>query len=252
MKVLIIEDDPHVTKSLELTLREEGHSAESSGSGEDGLQIARLYDFDALIVDLGLPDLGGFQLLRRLREEGRKTPVIVLTGEADVDTTVDCLNAGADDFLTKPYRTRELLARLQAVVRRSQGGADNQIKIGPVVVDLGRKAVFGETESGAQRSLGLTKTEYQIFEILAVNRSRTVGKTYLYDRLYDFAEEEAPTMKVIDVYIHKVRQKLRSVVEGRLQIETVWGQGYRLARQAGESGEGEDFWRGAGVARAGT
>ena len=239
MKILIVEDDPVVAQSLKLTLRQNGHTTDTTESGEDGVEIAKLYDYDVLIVDLGLPDMNGSEVLKRLRDEGCDTPILVLTANADLDTTVLCLQAGADDFVAKPFRTGELLARLEAVVRRNRGIAENKIKIGPVTLDLHWKEVLGEAEDGSQQPLGLTKMEFQILEIMFLNKNRTVSKPRIYEHIYDFGSDDAPTPKIIDVYVHKIRKKLKRVVRDRITIEPVWGMGYRLVGPDRQDGDTE-------------
>ena len=221
MRVLIVEDDPATSKSLELMLKAAGMVVDTAGMGEDGLEIGRLYEYDIILLDIVLPDIGGYDVLKRLRAARNDTPVLILSGLTGPDKRVKGLGFGADDFLTKPFDRAELLARIQAIVRRSKGHAQSVIKTGKLTVNLDRHAVDVEGSP-----LHLTGKEYGILELLALRKGQTLTKEQFLNHLYGGMDE--PELKIIDVFICKLRKKLAGATGGSNYIETVWGRGYVL------------------------
>ncbi len=188
--------------------------------GEDGLEIGKLYDYDLIILDIMLPDMDGYEVLRRLRDSRVTTPVLILSGLSEMDDKIKGLGFGADDYLTKPFDRRELLARVQAIVRRSQGHAKSTIEVGKLAVDLSERQVSFDGQS-----VHLTGKEYGIMELLAMRQGNTLSKEMFLNHLYGGMDE--PELKIIDVFICKLRKKL-SAAGGDKYIHTVWGRGYVL------------------------
>lgn len=219
MRALVVEDDPVTAQLVRRTLEAEGVVVEATDSGEDAVELGKLYDFDVVVLDLRLPDLDGNEVLRGLRTADVRTAVLVLSSVQDQNSKVDMLTAGADDFLTKPFDRSEFLARVQAVVRRSRGHAASTIKIGRMCIDLNERAV---TIDG--RSLHVTGKEYGILELLALRKGMTLTKNMFLDHLYGGIDE--PEQKIIDVFICKLRKKIAAISSDAHGIETVWGQGY--------------------------
>lgn len=229
MRVLLVEDDPSTAKSIELMLRSEGYIVDTTDLGEDGLEIGKIYDYDIIILDLMLPDLDGYEVLKRLRAAKVETPILILSGLSELDSKLKGLGFGADDYLTKPFDKRELQARLQAIVRRSKGHAQSVIKTGPVTVNLDTRTVDVEGQP-----LHLTGKEYGILELLSLRKGTTLTKEMFLNHLYGGMDE--PEVKIIDVFICKLRKKLAQATGGDSCIETVWGRGYVL-RDPGSSVE---------------
>ena len=221
MRVLIVEDDPLTSKSVELTLRNAGMVVDTSALGEDGLEIGKLYEYDIILLDLVLPDMDGYEVLRRLRSAKVETPVLILSGLSDAEKKVKGLGIGADDYLTKPYDRAELVARIQAIVRRSKGHAESVIRTGKLSINLERRSV---EVNGAP--LHLTGKEYGILELLSLRKGQTLTKEHFLNHLYGGIDE--PELKIIDVFICKLRKKLSQATSGDNYIETVWGRGYVL------------------------
>jgi two-component system cell cycle response regulator CtrA len=196
--------------------------------GEQGVDLGKLYDYDIILLDLNLPDMSGFQVLRSLRVAKVKTPILILSGIAGVENKVKGLGFGADDYLTKPFYKDELVARIHAIVRRSRGHAQSVIQTGELVVNLDSKTVAIN-----QVRVHLTGKEYQMLEFLSLRRGTTLTKEMFLSQLYGGMEE--PEIKIIDVFICKLRKKLASASNGNDYIETVWGRGYMLR----EPNEGE-------------
>lgn len=221
MRVLLVEDDYAVSQSIEAMLKKEGMVVDSTDLGEDGLDIAKLYDYDIIILDLMLPDMNGYEVLKNLRNSKVNTPVLILSGLSEPDKKVKGLGYGADDYLTKPFDKSELLARIQAVVRRSKGHSNSVIKTGGVEIDLDTQTV---TVNG--KTLHLTGKEYGIMELLSLRKGATLNKDQFLNHLYGGIDE--PELKIIDVFICKLRKKLEKASGGKNYIETVWGRGYVL------------------------
>jgi two-component system, cell cycle response regulator CtrA len=221
MRVLLVEDDSNTAQSIELMLKSENFIVDSTDLGEDGLEIGKLYDYDIILLDLMLPDIDGYEVLRRLRSARVNTPILILSGLSELDNKIKGLGFGADDYLTKPFDKRELIARIQAIVRRSKGHSDSVIKTGKLSVNLDTRVVEVEGQP-----LHLTGKEYGILELLSLRKGTTLTKEMFLNHLYGGMDE--PELKIIDVFICKLRKKLANASEGRNFIETVWGRGYVL------------------------
>ena len=221
MRVLLVEDDTSTAKSIELMLKSEGFIVDSTDLGEDGLEIGKLYDYDIIILDLMLPDIDGYEVLRRLRSARVRTPILILSGLSEPDKKVRGLGFGADDYLTKPFDKGELVARIQAIVRRSKGFSESVIRTGKLLVNLDTRTVDVEGQP-----LHLTGKEYGILELLSLRKGTTLTKEMFLNHLYGGMDE--PELKIIDVFVCKLRKKLASATGGDNYIETVWGRGYVL------------------------
>ena len=221
MRILIIEDDEITASSVDLFLKSESFRTHIETLGEEALEVAKHYEYDAILMDLNLPDMPGIEVLKKLRLNKVNTPVLVLSGQADMDTKLKCLGAGADDYLTKPANHAELAARLRAVVRRAKGHAQSVIQIGNLAVNLDIKSA----EIDGER-VPLSCKEYQMLELLALRRGTTLTKETFLNHLY--GEMDEPEAKIIDVFVCKLRKKLAAFTTGRNYIETVWGQGYLI------------------------
>ena len=221
MRVLLIEDDSATAQGIELMLKSEGFNIYSTDLGEEGIDLGKLYDYDIIVLDLTLPDMHGYDVLKQLRVARVNTPILILSGTADIDTKVRGLGYGADDYMTKPFNKDELIARINAIVRRSKGHAHSVIKTGDIVVNLDAKT----TEAHGQR-VHLTGKEYQMLELLSLRKGTTLTKEMFLNHLYGGMDE--PELKIIDVFICKLRKKLSHACGGSNYIETVWGRGYVL------------------------
>jgi two-component system, cell cycle response regulator CtrA len=230
MRVLLVEDDSSTAKSIELMLHSEGFIVDTTDLGEDGLEIGKLYDYDIIILDLMLPDIDGYEVLRRLRAARVNTPILILSGLSELDHKIKGLGFGADDYLTKPFDKRELIARIQAIVRRSKGHSDSVIKTGRLTVNLDTRTVMVD-----ERPLHLTGKEYGILELLSLRKGTTLTKEMFLNHLYGGMDE--PELKIIDVFVCKLRKKLANATDGSNYIETVWGRGYVLRDPAGAGSE---------------
>ena len=228
MRVLLIEDDSAVAQSIELMLKSESFNVYTTDLGEEGVDLGKLYDYDIILLDLNLPDMSGYDVLKQLRVSKIKTPILILSGLAGIEDKVKGLGVGADDYMTKPFHKDELVARIHAIVRRSKGHAQSVIQTGDLVVNLDTKTV----EVGGQR-VHLTGKEYQMLELLSLRKGTTLTKEMFLNHLYGGMDE--PELKIIDVFICKLRKKLANASEGRNFIETVWGRGYVL-REPHEAG----------------
>jgi two-component system, cell cycle response regulator CtrA len=226
MRVLLVEDDSATAQSIELMLRAEGFICDTTDLGEDGLEIGKLYDYDIIILDLMLPDIDGYEVLRRLRAARVKTPILILSGLNELDAKIKGLGFGADDFLTKPFDRRELIARIQAIVRRAKGHSESVIRTGKLLVNLDSRVVEVEGQP-----LHLTGKEYGILELLSLRKGTTLTKEMFLNHLYGGMDE--PELKIIDVFVCKLRKKLATATGGENYIETVWGRGYVLRDPVG-------------------
>ncbi len=221
MRALLIEDDAGVAKSIELMLKAESIYVYKTDFGEEGIDLAKIYDYDVVLLDLNLPDISGYEVLRSLRSAKVHTPILILSGLSGIEDKIRGLGLGADDYLPKPFHKDELVARIHAIVRRSKGHAVSIIAIGDLIVDLEARKVelYGQ-------KLHLTGKEYQMLELLALRKDSTLTKEMFLNHLYGDLDE--PDAKIIDVFICKIRKKLINASGGRDYIETVWGRGYTL------------------------
>jgi two-component system cell cycle response regulator CtrA len=225
MKVLLIEDEYVTSRGIELVLHGENIYVDIASEGEEGIDFARHFDYDAVILDLNLPDISGFEVLRTLRRAGIGTPVIILSGSTTIDSKVKALNHGADDYMTKPFSNEELVGRLRALVRRSKGYSDSRISFGPMTLDLVAKTV----ESDGRR-VRLSGKEYQILELLSLRRGVAVSKETLINHIY--SDGEGPDSPTIGLFMCRLRKKLAAASGGEHYIETVRDQGYLMPRAA--------------------
>ena len=221
MRVLLIEDDSATAQSIELMLKSEGFNVYTTDLGEEGIDLGKVYDYDIILLDLNLPDMSGFEVLRSLRVSKVKTPILILSGLPGIEDKVRGLGFGADDYMTKPFHKNELVARIHAIVRRSKGHAQSVIQTGDLLVRLDTKTV---EVNGAR--VHLTRKEYQMLELLSLRKGTTLTKEMFLNHLYGGMDE--PELKIIDVFTCKLRKKLANASNGKNYIETVWGRGYVL------------------------
>jgi len=220
MRILLVEDDNDLQTSLAEILRGAGYAVDVSGDGIEGLFYGQEYPLDLAIIDLGLPGLPGLDLIRKLREQERQFPILILTARADWQDKVEGLEAGADDYLTKPFHPEELKARVGALLRRSAGHAQPLIEHGPLKIDLVSQRVFN-----GEQEIDLTTYEYKVFEYLLMHPDAVVTKTVLSEHIYE--EDADRDSNVIEVFVGRLRRKIDP--EGLLNpIETLRGRGYRL------------------------
>ncbi|MCA8868058.1 MAG: response regulator transcription factor [Rhodobacteraceae bacterium] len=221
MRILLVEDDPTTSKSIELMLANANLNVYATDLGEEGIDLAKLYDYDLILLDLNLPDMNGHEVLRQLRRARIDTPILILSGNDDADNKIRGFGFGADDYLTKPFHREELIARIHAIIRRSKGHAQSIIQTGQITVNLDAKTV--EVDG---ISVHLTGKEYQMLELLSLRKGTTLTKEMFLNHLYGGMDE--PELKIIDVFICKLRKKLSVATGGDNHIETVWGRGYVL------------------------
>ena len=230
MRVLLVEDDEATAKSLDLMLSSEGYNLYATDLGEEGLDLGKIYDYDIIILDLNLPDMDGYEVLKKLRLAKVETPILILSGMNEPDDKIKGLCFGADDYLTKPFNKGELIARINAIVRRSKGHAQSVIDTGKMSVNLDTKQVEVEGQP-----VHLTGKEYGILELLSLRKGTTLTKEMFLNHLYGGMDE--PELKIIDVFVCKLRKKIGQATGGNNYNETVWGRGYVLrdpvAEQAG-------------------
>ena len=220
MRVLLVEDDLTVARGLSLMLKSGGAVVDHSDTGEEALELARHYDYDVVLLDLMLPDVEGYEVVRRMRAARVETPVLILSGLSRPQAKVKGFAAGADDFMTKPFDKAELLARIQAVLRRSKGYSQPTLRIGDVVLNLDSREV-----TVGSKIVHLTGKEYSILELLVLRKGMVLTKEAFLNHLYGGMDE--PEMKIIDVFICKLRKKLAQAGASSL-IGTVWGRGYMV------------------------
>jgi two-component system, OmpR family, response regulator PhoP len=220
MRILVVEDEPALQQQVRSQLEAQGYTVDCTGEGKEGLYLASEYPYDAAIVDIGLPGLSGLDIIARLRSRGSHLPILVLTARGRWQDKVQGLETGADDYLTKPFETEELLARLKALLRRAAGAAQEVLRCGPIALNLGAQRV-----SVDDQEVELTSYEYRLLEHLMRERRRVLSKDELAAHLYPHDEER--DSNVIEVLIGRLRRKLDP--DGRLQpVETVRGRGYRF------------------------
>ncbi|TCO69766.1 response regulator transcription factor CtrA [Rhodovulum euryhalinum] len=221
MRVLLVEDDPTTAKSIELMLTHANLNVYTTDLGEEGIDLAKLYDYDLILLDLNLPDMNGHEVLRQLRLARVDTPILILSGAADTENKIKGFGFGADDYMTKPFHREELVARIHAIIRRSKGHSQSIIRTGRIEVNLDAKTVDVEG-----KPVHLTGKEYQMLELLSLRKGTTLTKEMFLNHLYGGMDE--PELKIIDVFICKLRKKLAQATGGETYIETVWGRGYVL------------------------
>ncbi|MCX7888172.1 MAG: response regulator transcription factor [Rhodobacteraceae bacterium] len=226
MRILLVEDDPTTSRSIELMLTHANLNVYCTDLGEEGIDLAKLYDYDLILLDLNLPDMNGHEVLRQLRMSKITTPILILSGSDDTENKLKGFGFGADDYLTKPFHREELVARIHAIIRRSKGHAQSVIRTGKVAVNLDAKTVEVDGET-----VHLTGKEYQMFELLSLRKGTTLTKEMFLNHLYGGMDE--PELKIIDVFICKLRKKLAEATGGENYIETVWGRGYVLRDPVG-------------------
>ncbi len=220
MRVLLVEDDLTAARGVSLMLKGVGAVIDHSESGEEALELLRHYDYDVVLLDLVLPDVEGYEVVRRMRVARNDTPVLILSGQTRPQAKVKGLGMGADDFITKPFDKAELLARMQAVVRRSKGFSQPTVRIGAVELNLDSREV-----SVDGREVHLTGKEYSILELLVLRKGMVLTKEAFLNHLYGGMDE--PEIKIIDVFVCKLRKKLAAAGADNL-IGTVWGRGYMI------------------------
>jgi len=227
MRVLLIEDDSTTARSVSLILKSEGFNVYTTDLGEEGIDLSKVYDYDIILLDLNLPDMSGFEVLRSLRAAKVQTPTLILSGHAGVEDKIKGFGFGADDYMTKPFHKDELVARIHAIVRRSRGHAQSVIEIDDLVVNLDTRTT---TINGTP--VHLTPKEYQMLELLSLRKGMTMSKEMFLNHLYGGMDE--PSQKIIDVFMCKLRKKLANASGGKDYIETVWGRGYVLRQPTDE------------------
>ncbi|MFH5924836.1 response regulator transcription factor CtrA [Roseomonas xinghualingensis] len=220
MRVLLVEDDLTTARGITLMLKSQSMIVDSADTGEEALEMARLYDYDIVVLDLMLPDMEGYEVVRRLRAGRSTTPVLILSGLSRPGAKVKGFGLGADDFIVKPFDSQELIARIQAIVRRAKGFAQPNVTVGSLTLDLGAREA-----SVAGRVVHLTGKEYAILELLTLRKGMVMTKEAFLNHLYGGMDE--PEVKIIDVFICKLRKKLSQAGCEEL-IGTVWGRGYVL------------------------
>ncbi|HOZ32019.1 MAG TPA: response regulator transcription factor [Tabrizicola sp.] len=221
MRILLVEDDPTTSRSIELMLTHANLNVYCTDMGEDGVDLAKLYDYDLILLDLNLPDMSGHDVLRQIRQARVETPILILSGSDDTENKLKGFGFGADDYLTKPFHREELVARIHAIIRRSKGHSQSVIKTGEISVNLDAKTVDVDG-----KTVHLTGKEYQMLELLSLRKGTTLTKEMFLNHLYGGMDE--PELKIIDVFICKLRKKLAEATGGANYIETVWGRGYVL------------------------
>src|SRR6204780_385158 len=227
MRVLLVEEDLIAARGITLMLKAAGAVVDQTDSGEDALELLRHYEYDIVLLDLALPDIEGFEVVRRLRVARNDTPVLILSGLTRPAAKVKGLGLGADDFITKPFDRAELLARIQAVVRRSKGFSQSTLYVGPLRLNMDSREV---TIDG--RTVPLTGKEYSILELLVLRKGMVLTKEAFLNHLYGGMDE--PEMKIIDVFVCKLRKKLLQAGADNM-IGTVWGRGYMIREPVDDS-----------------
>lgn len=219
MRILIVEDEPSLRVQIAQAFKDEGYVAETAADGEQGLYMAQEYPIDLAVIDLGLPKLGGIDIIKKIRKAGRTVPVLILTARDGWQSKVEGLEAGADDYLVKPFDTPELLARVRALLRRTGGWASSTLTSGPYALDTGSKQL--QVNGG---NVDLTSYEYRVLEYLLTHAGKVISKSELSEHLY--SEETERDSNVIEVFIRRLRQKLDPEATVN-PITTLRGSGYR-------------------------
>ena len=224
MRILLIDRDKSFQQALAFFLKNKGLVVDTVCSGEEWAELARLYDYDVIVTDLMLADSSGEEFIKKARASGLHAPIVVLSAVTAVPRKIDCFHLGADDYVIKPCNRDELLARIQAIARRSRGYDQSLMTVGKMVVNLDTKVV-----TIAGKTLPLTGREYALVELLCLRRGMTVSKEQFLNHLYGGMDE--PEMKIIDVFLHRIRRKIERLSGGEQYIQTVWGRGYILKEQ---------------------
>ncbi|MCP4076020.1 MAG: response regulator transcription factor [Gammaproteobacteria bacterium] len=220
MRAIVIEDDQDINEQIVLRLKQEGFAVDSADNGVDGLYLMQEYPCDVAIVDLGLPEMSGMDVIKKIRADGSDLPILILTARGRWQDKVEGLDAGADDYLVKPFHQEELMARIRVLIRRAAGWSDSTLQCGPVVLDPSTQRV-----TLSEQEIELTAYEYKVIEYLMVHAGEVVSKSVLTEHLYD--DEGDRDSNVIEVFIRRLRQKLDP--DDNLQpIETLRGRGYRF------------------------
>jgi len=219
MRALLVEDDATTAASIKMMLSQENFICDTTDLGEDGVAIGKLSDYDIIVVGLPLPDIDGYEVLRRLRAARVPTPILILSDVSELDDKIKALGFGADDFLIKPFERRELIARIQAKVRRPK--SHSVIRTGKLVVDLDSRIVWVDDEPSR-----LTGKEYSVLELLSLRKGTTLTKEMFLNHLY--GGEDEPEVRLIDTFVYHLRKKLAEAAGGDHYIETEWGRGYVL------------------------
>jgi len=226
MRAIVIEDDIDIQQQIVARLKSEGFAVDSADNGADGLYLAQEYPADVAIIDLGLPRLSGLDVVRGIRKRSNKLPILILTARGRWQDKVEGLDAGADDYLVKPFHQEEMMARIRVLIRRASGWSDSRILCAPVTLDTATQRTFV-----AGRELELTAYEYKVLEYLMLHAGEVISKTVLTEHLYD--DESDNDSNVIEVFIRRLRQKL-DPEETLKPIETLRGRGYRFTLQRAE------------------
>ncbi|MEN8710652.1 MAG: response regulator transcription factor [Arenicellales bacterium] len=220
MRILVIEDEKNLREQLITRLQQQGYAVDAASDGEDGLFMATEYPFDAAVIDLGLPKLSGIEIIKQLRANGYKLPILILTARSRWQEKVEGLEAGGDDYLAKPFHFEELLARLRALVRRAAGSGGSEIICGPVTLDTSKQVVVADG-----KELELTAYEYKVLEYMMLHAGEVISKTVLTEHIYD--QDFDLDSNVIEVFIGRLRKKLDPENQYK-PIETLRGRGYRF------------------------
>jgi two-component system, cell cycle response regulator CtrA len=225
MRVLLIEPDRASSEQIQLRLKAEGFNIYATDLGEEGVDLAKADEYDIILLELKLPDITGYEVIRQLRNAKITTPILVLSHLMAIEDKVRAFKIGADEYMTKPFHSQELIARIHAVVRRDRGFSSSIITVGELAINLASKTV-----EGSGKSVRMTASEYMVLETMALRRGRFVSSQVFYDRLYGGIDE--PNGRIISVFVCKVRKKLVQASGGKNFIKTVWGQGFMLGEAA--------------------
>jgi two-component system response regulator PhoP len=226
MRAIVIEDDIDIQQQIVTRLKSEGFAVDSAEDGSEGLYLAQEYPADVAIIDLGLPSLSGLEVIRQLREQNSKLPILILTARGRWQDKVEGLDAGADDYLVKPFHHEEMMARIRVLIRRASGWSDSRILCAPVSLDTTTQRTYVD-----EREVDLTAYEYKVLEYLMLHAGEVISKTVLTEHLYD--DETDNDSNVIEVFIRRLRQKL-DPEETLKPIETLRGRGYRFTLKRAE------------------
>jgi two-component system response regulator PhoP len=226
MRAIVIEDDIDIQQQIVTRLKAEGFAVDSADCGDEGLYLMQEYPADVAIVDLGLPRMSGLEVINKTREQGNNVPILILTARGRWQDKVEGLDAGADDYLVKPFHHEEMMARIRVLIRRASGWSDSRILCAPLALDTATQRTYVD-----DREVELTAYEYKVLEYLMLHAGEVISKTVLTEHLYD--DESDNDSNVIEVFIRRLRQKL-DPDEALKPIETLRGRGYRLTLKRAE------------------